>query len=128
MAVPGFGAELELPARLCPGRTGEERRECERELIGRVKARADLLKKKPRLLKLSAGRRKAQQQASTASEVPIPKASKKKRKKSLFAVELKPFAYTKIVIEKAEGKKSKNRLVVRVLEDGEEIRTRTIEL
>ena len=60
--------------------------------------------------------------------IALPKASKKKRKKSLFAVELKPFAYTKIVIEKAEGKKSKNRLVVRVLEDGEEIRTRTIEL
>lgn len=57
-----------------------------------------------------------------------PKASKKKREKNKFAVELKPFVYTKIVIEEATGKKSKKRLIVRVLEDGEEIRTRTIEL
>jgi len=57
-----------------------------------------------------------------------PKASKKKREKNKFAVELKPFTYTKIVIEELRGKKSKKRLIVRVLEDGEEIRTRTIEL
>lgn len=60
--------------------------------------------------------------------VALPKASKKKREKSKFAVELKPFTYTKIVIEQAEGKKSKNRLIVRVLEDGEQVSTRTIEL
>ncbi len=57
-----------------------------------------------------------------------PKASKKKRKKNSIAVELKPFTYTKIVIEESAGKKSKKRLIVRVLEDGEEIRARTIEL
>jgi len=60
--------------------------------------------------------------------VALPNASKKKRKKNMFAVELKPFAYTKIVIEAAEGKKAKKRLIVRVLEDGEEVRTHTIEL
>ena len=56
------------------------------------------------------------------------KASKKKREKNKFTVELKPFMYTKIVIEQAVGKKSKNRLIVRVLEDGKEVRTHTIEL
>ncbi len=60
--------------------------------------------------------------------VALPKASKKKREKNKFAVELKPFTYTKIVIEAAGGKKAKNRLIVRVLEDGEVVRTRTIEL
>ncbi len=57
-----------------------------------------------------------------------PKASKKKREKSKFAVELKPFVYTKIVIEELGGKKSKKRLIVRIFEDGEEVRSRTIEL
>ena len=56
------------------------------------------------------------------------KASKKKREKNKFTVELKPFVYTKIVIEQAMGKKSKKRLIVRVLEDGKEVRTHTIEL
>ncbi len=56
------------------------------------------------------------------------KASKKKREKNKFTVELKPFVYTKVVIEQAVGKKSKNRLIVRVLEDGKEVRTHTIEL
>ena len=60
--------------------------------------------------------------------VALPKASKKKREKNKFAVELKPFTYTKIVIEEAAGKKSAKRLIVRVLEDGEEVHTRTIEL
>lgn len=60
--------------------------------------------------------------------IAVPKASKKKRKKSLFAVELKPFKYTKVVIEQVEGKKSGKRLIVRVLEEGEEIRTHTIQL
>ncbi len=60
--------------------------------------------------------------------IALPKASKKKRKKNMFAVELKAFAYTKIMIEEAEGKKAKKRLIVRVLEDGEEVRTHTIEL
>ena len=56
------------------------------------------------------------------------KASKKKREKNKFTVELKPFVYTKVVIEQPVGKKSKNRLIVRVLEDGKEVRTHTIEL
>ncbi len=60
--------------------------------------------------------------------IALPRASKKKREKNKIAVELKRFVYTKIVIEQAEGKKSRKRLIVRVLEDGEEIRTRTIEL
>lgn len=60
--------------------------------------------------------------------IALPKASKKKREKNKIAVELKPFVYTKIVIEQAEGKKSGKRLIVHVLEDGEEIHTRSIEL
>ncbi|MCH8204577.1 MAG: hypothetical protein IID09_05400 [Candidatus Hydrogenedentes bacterium] len=60
--------------------------------------------------------------------VALPKASNKKREKNTFAVELKPFTYTKIVIEELGGKKSKKRLIVRIFEDGEEVRSRTIEL
>ncbi len=57
-----------------------------------------------------------------------PKASKKKREKNSIDVELKPFVYTKIVIEALTGKKNKKRLLVRVLEDGEEVRKRAIQM
>lgn len=56
-----------------------------------------------------------------------PKASEKKREEGSFAIELRPFVYTKIVIEDISGKKRK-RLIVHVLEDGEEVSKHTIDL
>lgn len=54
------------------------------------------------------------------------KASKKERRKNSFAVELRPFTYTKILIQDASDRKQK-RLIVRVLQDGDEVEVHSVE-
>ena len=54
------------------------------------------------------------------------KASKKERRKNSFAVELRPFTYTKILIQDASDRKQK-RLIVRVLQDGDEVGVHSVE-
>lgn len=55
------------------------------------------------------------------------KASKKERRKNSFAVELRPFTYTKILIQDASFRKQK-RVLVRVLQDGEEVESHLVDL
>jgi len=57
----------------------------------------------------------------------LPKASKKTRAKGSIEVELRPFVYTKIVLEDISTKKRK-RIIVRVHEDGTEVAKRSIDL